>query len=292
MSALGPDRRTVLAGLAAAAFAPVLPAGAASRERIAIVDWALLETALALGVTPMAAVELVLYRQLAVEPAVPDTVIDLGLRGSLNFELVATLSPTLIFGSNYSAWANDLLERIAPVRVLPIFEGEPPFEKAAAAMRAMGRDLQREAEAERYIAETDAELAHLADRLAPATDRPLLIVSLGDARHFRAFGIDSMFGDVAARLGFQNAWGTQTAYSATAPVGIEALADFPDAILVIVEPVPPDAERALPRSALYNAMPMVAAGRVVTLPTINPFGGLPAARRFARFLDSALAVNA
>ena len=282
-----PTRRSVLGGAAALATCAVLPAFAAPADRVAIVDWALLETALAIGIVPMAAVELVLYRQLTIEPPVPDSVIDLGLRGAINFELVAALAPTLIYGSNYSAWANDHLARIAPVRVLPIYEREPPFAKAEAAMRTMGAELGRADEAEAYIAETQEELAATASALQRFTDRPLLIVSLGDARHFRAFGDDSMFGDVAARLGFTGAWGAQTAYSAAAPVGLEALADFPDAILVIIEPVPPEARRTLPRSGLWNAMPAVASDRVLTLATINPFGGLPAARRFARLLAAA-----
>lgn len=281
-------RRTLLRGASAAAAFAALPAVAAPAERIAIVDWALLETALAIGIVPSAAVELVLYRKLTIEPPVPGSVVDLGLRGAINFELVAALAPTVIYGSNYSAWANESLARIAPVRVLPIYEREPPFAKAEAAMRTMGGERGRASEAETYIAETQAELAAIGATLARFTDRPLLIVNLGDARHFRAFGDDSMFGDVAGRLGFTGAWGAQTAYSATAPVGLEALADFPEAIVVIVGPVPPEARRTLPESGLWNAMPAVASGRVMTLPTINPFGGLPAARRFARLLAAAL----
>lgn len=282
-------RRDVLALLAGAASAlPFAPAWARAGG-IAIVDWALLETALALGIVPQSAVELVLFREVAVEPAVPAQVVDLGLRGSINFELLATLKPRLIYGSNYSAWANDTLSRIAPVRELTIYErGEAPFAKAEAAMRVMAQDHGRQEEAERFIAETHADIAHRAERLAAHRARPLIIINLGDARHFRAFGEDSMFGDLAARMGFTNSWAGHTAYSATAPVGLEALLDHPEATVVIVSPVPPEAERILPQSALWQAMPSVSRGRVVTLAPINPFGGLPAARRFARLLHDGL----
>ncbi len=60
-----------------------------------------------------------------------------------------------------------------------------------------------------------------------------------------------------------------------APVGLEALAQFPEADLIILPPVPPDARRILPRSALWQALPNVAAGRIFTLAPMNPFGACP-----------------
>ena len=281
-------RRRFLGFAGAAAALAAAPAAGRAGQRIAIVDWALLETGLALGIVPAAGVELVLFRQIVIEPEVPDSVIDLGLRGSINFELLATVAPERIYGSNYTAWANDLMQEIAPVRSLPIYEGEPPYAKSETAMRAMARDFGLEDRARDYIAEADAEIGERGARLAMRSKRPLLIVSIGDARHFRTFGGDSMFGDTAARMGFSNALGPSTSYSATAPVGIEALADYPEATVVIISPIPPDARRVLPQSALWNAMPAVREGRVLTLETINPFGGLPAARRFARLLEAAM----
>lgn len=281
-------RRGILA-LGCLVTAAVYKPARASSEQIAIVDWALLETALAIGITPVAAVELVLFRELAIEPSVPESVIDLGLRGSINFELLATLRPSLIYGSNYSAWANETLRELAPVRAWTIFQrGEPPYEKAVAAMREMAADQGRLATAEAYIAQTESLFTNIRQRLAPKALRPLLIINLGDARHFRAFGTDSMFGDVATRLGFQNAWSRGTAYSATAPVGLEALADHPDATVVVIGPLPVEAQRILPRSAIWQNMPAVRDNRWITLSPVNPFGGLPAARRFARLLNEAL----
>ncbi|MFD2237266.1 ABC transporter substrate-binding protein [Aureimonas populi] len=277
-------------GVLAAAAGALMPWPARARaRRVAIVDWALLETMLALGEAPMAAVELVLFRQLAVEPAVPQGVVDLGLRGSMNLELLASLAPEVVYGSNYSAWAHELIERIAPVRSLSIYErGQSPFPKAEAAMRALGADLGLEGRAADTIAQTRAEIAARGRASARHRSRPLFVINIGDPRHFRAFGGDSMFGDVIAMMGFENAWGPQTSYSASAPVGIEALARAPEATVVIIGPVPPDARRVLPQSALWRAMPAVKAGRVVTLDTVNPFGALPAARRFARLLEAGL----
>ncbi|WP_102959952.1 ABC transporter substrate-binding protein [Mangrovicella endophytica] len=289
-SASGLTRRAFIAAGAGLALSPActVPAAAAS-QRVAIVDWALLETCLALEVTPLAAVELVLFRRIAVEPAVPDSVVDLGLRGSINLELLSGLRPDVIYGSSFNLWANDLLSRIAPVRMLSVFErGVRPYRKAESAMRTMAAELGVPDRADAYIAALDSELAATKAQLAARTDRPVLIINIGDPRHFRVFGEDSMFGEVAARLGFRNAWGARTSYSATAPVGLEALAKVPEAIVLVIAPIPPDAAAALPQSALWNAMPPVREGRVHMIEPVNPFGGLPAARRFARLFAGAI----
>ncbi|TPN72274.1 ABC transporter substrate-binding protein, partial [Mesorhizobium sp. B1-1-5] len=118
------------------------------------------------------------------------------------------------------------------------------------------------------------------------------VSSLGDSRHFRAFGRDSMFGDVLTRLGLVNAWSEETSYSAAAPVGLEALARVPEASILIVSPLPADVGRSLPTNALWNALPAVSKGRVAVLEAINHFGCLPSARRFARLATAALAGHA
>jgi iron complex transport system substrate-binding protein len=97
-----------------------------------------------------------------------------------------------------------------------------------------------------------------------------------------------MFGEALGRLGIENAWRADTRYAAAAPLGIEALARVPDAAAVVVEPVPPEARRTLPESALWKALPMVQRGRVATIAPVNHFGGLPAALRFARLAAAAL----
>lgn len=257
-------------------------------EDVAIVDWALLETCLALGVAPMAAVELENYRKLVIEPALPDSIVDLGLRGSINFELLASLQPKKIYGSNYTAWANDLMQPIAPVVSLSVYgEKKSPYAAAEVAMRAMAADFGLSKKADSYIGQTEDFIRQSGERIAKYRKHPLLIINIGDAKHIRVFGGDSIFGVVAEKMGFRSAW-TSTSYSATAPISIEALVDYPDAIVIIISPIPPEARRALPQSALWQAMPSIRDGRVFTLDPINPFGGLPTAVRFARLLQEAL----
>jgi ABC-type Fe3+-hydroxamate transport system substrate-binding protein len=281
-----PTRRETLAILAVAALPR--PARAVGL-RVATVDWSVLETLLALGALPVAAPELLQFREVAVEPAVPAGVTDLGLRGTANFELLLLSRPELIYSSSFYVSSEPRLARIAPVERFSIYvPGRPPYESAAAMMRSIGAKLGRSNEAERYIAEAEAEFAALRERLTPHAARPVIPINLGDARHFRVFGADSMFGEVLKRLGLANAWSDDTSYSAMAPVGLEALARVPDAWIALIPPVPPGALEVLAGSTFWNALPSVRAGRLLQLASINPYGGLPAARRFARLLAEAL----
>jgi ABC-type Fe3+-hydroxamate transport system substrate-binding protein len=281
-----PRRRDALAILAAA----TLPRPALANDlRVATVDWSVLETLIALGITPVAAPELLQVREVAVEPVIPAGVTDLGLRGTVNFELLLLSRPELIYSSSFYVSSEPRLTRIAPVERFSIYvPSRPPYEPAAAMMRAIGARLGRSDEAERYIAETEVEFAGLRERLKPHAARPVIPINLGDARHFRVFGADSMFGEVLKRLGLANAWTEATSYSAMAPVGIEALARIPDAWIALIPPVPPGALDVLAASTFWNALPSMRTGRVLQLASINPFGGLPAARRFARLLSEAL----
>lgn len=279
------SRRHFLALGAALLAAPPVRANSL---RVAAIDWGMLETALAIGVVPVAATELMQFRKIAVEPAVPENVADLGLRGTPSYELLRIVAPDLILISGFYEYQRASLERIAPVLSLPLYEaGRPPYPLAEASMLALGGRLGRAADATRYVAETAAELKARREVLKHVAGRPAFVISLGDSHHFRAFGADSMFGDVLERLGIGNAWTDDTSYSAAAPVGLEALARVPDASIVVVAPLPPEVRRTLPANALWNALPAVREGRVAVLDPVNHFGGLPSARRFARLLAEA-----
>jgi iron complex transport system substrate-binding protein len=274
-------------GAAALSFAG--PAVAATPTRVAAIDWAMIETTLALGVTPVAASELLLFRKAAIEPVVPDAVADLGLRGSIGYEQLYAARPDLVLISPWYENRAHILSRIAPVASFSIYEpGRPPYDAAVAATRALGVRLGRTNEAERAVADAAADIAAFRRSLSALGGRSVLIMNLGDSRHFRAFGADSMFGDVLGRLGLACAWIEPTAFGAYPTVGVETLAGMADAIVVNVGPTPPSALAEMRASPLWAAMPPIAEGRFVTIEPVNPYGALPAARRFARLVTTVL----
>ncbi|MCZ0961342.1 ABC transporter substrate-binding protein [Paracoccus benzoatiresistens] len=287
-SARRPHRRAFLSA-AGAILAAGLPLRAAPpAPRLAAIDWAMLETAAAIGRMPVAAAELVRFRADVIEPAIPGHVTDLGLRGAPNFELLQLTRPDLILSSPYYTHYEGRLRDIAPVLSLPFFTpGEPPFPKALAALTLLADAIGDTAAGRRTVTETETALDALALRLAPFRDRPVALVEIGDARHMRVFGFDSLFGSTLERLGLRNAWTDKTQFSFLAPVPIERLAGMPDARLVNIGTLPPAAGRGLSRSILWRALPPVAERRTYLLPDTNAFGAIPAALRFATLLARA-----
>ena len=297
---LSPRRLLTLAagGLLAgrAAGRPAFAAGA-DRPRLAAIDWAMLETAVAIGHMPVAACELIRFRADAVTPAIPAGVVDLGLRGAPNFELLQLIRPDLILTSPYYVAREAQMRAIAPVMSLPFYvPGEAPLPKALAALDALALAVGDPGAGMSARARADAGFDAAAARIAgwqngggqDAADRAVCVINIGDARHFRAFGPDSLFGNVLTRIGLRNAWDRPTQFAFLAPVPIETLAEFPDAPIVIVSDVPVAAARSLGRSAIWRALPAVAAGRVRVLPDVSAFGGVLAALRFAELVSSAL----
>ncbi|MBO9127057.1 MULTISPECIES: iron-siderophore ABC transporter substrate-binding protein [unclassified Rhizobium] len=281
-------RRQALGLLAALAVA--WDAKAAARpSRIAAIDWAMLETLMALGVTPIAATELLQFRSDAVEPQIPSSVVDLGLRGSPNFELLHLLKPELILISPFYVRHQPALEAIAPVYSLPFYvQGEPPYAKALNAVSQLGDLLGRTDAAAKVLTEQDALLAGLRQQLVPFAARPTYIINIGDSRHFRAFGADSMFGDILQRLGLPNAWTDRSRFTFAAPVPMENLAANPEARIVIVSDIPVEARSSLRNSMIWKSLKPVKEGRVVNIGNVNPYGGITAGLRFARLLSEAL----
>lgn len=284
----GPSRRALLQGALAVMAVPHARAGQPP-ARVAIIDWALLETALAIGLQPVGATELMQYRVNVIEPDLPAAITDIGLRGSLNFELLSALHPDLIVSSNFYEQQRGLLSRIAPVQTFNVYEpGRPPYPRAVEATSWLADLVQHDEAARRYIGETEREFADCRAALERRRIERAIVINLGDPRHFRAFGPDSMFGDVIGRLGVANAWPQASQYAAAAPVGLHKLVEIDDAYIIVVGPSPVGAARARSSNAIWNALPAVREGRVITLGAINHFGALPAARRFARELAHVL----
>lgn len=279
-------RRSLLFGAASLHLVPGYAASAApGAPRVAVIDWGLAETVLALSVTPVAAAELRGYARWVQEPAMPGEVVDLGLRGEPNLELLHVLAPDLILTTPQFAPFLPRLERIAPVASFATYVPHGnPLERSRGIAGELGRHLGRADAAQALLDRSTAAFDAWAGHLAAQDDRPLVVASFVDARHLRIFGGNSLFGATLARLGRANGWMGETNFWGFASVGIERLAESPDARLVLLEPVPPEAAATLARNPLWQALPCVRAGRVTRLPPCWAFGGLPSAMRFARLL--------
>lgn len=268
-----------------------LPVRAA--DRTVALDWALAETLLGLGVTPLGVAEPGGYRRWTSDPALPPGVVDIGLRIEPNLELLQTLRPDLILISpGFQSGVNrPFLERIAPTLLIAIYTADgKPYDRARTETMALAVRLGRVREGQALLDRTEAAIIAARARLAAcaATARPLYLVAFADARHVRVFGQGGMYQEILDRLGLRNAWtGASTAWGFVT-VGIEELAGRADAQLLYFEPVVKDAQQTLAESPLWHSLDFVRQNRAHPLPPVWAFGGLPSAARFATLLADQL----
>ena len=281
-----PGRREFLACLALLPIAPRLVDAASDRPRAVVLDWALLETMLAIGHQPIAVVAGSDWNRSNMGPRLSSSVADLGLSPEINFELLASLKPDLIVMSPFVEQLEPVLRRIAPTWNLSVFEhAATPLQHQRELTRKLGARLGRAAEAEQYVADAERRLDDIRRHLAARPKRPVLLVNFIDARHVRVYGGSGLYQNVLDRLALVNAWTGQTNYWGYATLGIERLATVSDLELIAFEPIPADAQSTLARSPLWTQLPFVKAGRVSILPSVLMFGALPSALRLANLLD-------
>lgn len=256
--------------------------------RIAAIDWAMAETASALGLPLAALAEKRQFMRVgAITP--PDTCADLGLRGAPNLEALSRVAPDLILSSNFYSFVEPQLERIAPVYTRQIFvANDPALPKVLVALEALADHLGLGTRGQETRAQFEAAFNQVARRAAIFADRPFILMTVGDARHVQIYGADSIYGGALAQIGLTNAWAGGTEFGFNAPVPLSKLIAFPEAHLVLVGAVPMIARRALRQSALWYALAPVRAGRVFPVNDATPFGGAPSALRFADHLVTAL----
>lgn len=274
----------ILGGIGLQACSPV---ESARRGGVVALDWALAETLIALGRSPSGIVAAADWARFVVEPVLPAGVADLGLQQELNLELIAALRPDLILISPFLEHVGPRLQRIAPTLNLSVYEAaDEPLSHRVRITRELAARLDAAPSAERLVATMEALRVDAARALASMPGRrPLLFASFIDNRHARVYAGGSLYAEVLAWLGLENAWNRPVGYFGFSTIGFEELASLGgDAELVVVDPVPPDIMRALSSSPIWAGLPLVKAGRHGVIPPVFMFGGLPSAARMVRLL--------
>lgn len=277
---------SILGGMALQACSRPEPAATIPRGGVLALDWALAETLVALGKPPAGVVAVADWPRFVVEPALPATVADLGLQQELNLELMAALRPDLILVSPFLAHFEERLRRIAPVMNLSVYEkGDEPLGHRIRITRELADHVDAMPAAESLVqALTSLRQGAISELVRLQGRKPIVFASFVDHRHARVYAGSSLYAEVLAWLGLENAWERPVGYFGFSTVGIEALASVGDAELVVVEPVPPDIRHALSRSPIWAHLPLVRSGQFGATPPVFMFGGLPSAERMVRLL--------
>ncbi|MDT3380301.1 ABC transporter substrate-binding protein [Labrys neptuniae] len=265
---------------------------AAAPERLVVLDWTATAMVRSLGIDPVGVGDADLYRIWVGQPPLSQSTWDVGLRDTPSLEAVASLKPELIIVSPLGAAARSALQRIAPTREVAVYSGTgDPLRHAETELQALAKVVGREAQAQAVVTRADTEFASLRQRLAGAAMPRLLVIQFLDKRFVRVYGPSSLFGGVLQRLGLGNAWHAPTNGWGFALVGVERLAAFTDAEIVVVDPLPSEVTLAPDTDSLWGNLPAVKQGRVKRLAATWPFGDLTAAQRFASLLVDAISGN-
>ncbi|WP_339935256.1 ABC transporter substrate-binding protein [Vreelandella glaciei] len=268
-------------------FAVCLLAFSTAQAQWATVDWTIAETLMAIDAPVSSVAQQDAYHDWVGEPRIPESVSDMGLRTQPNLELLAQIPPEQTLISPMFAGLTPRLERIAPVTSFAIYSpGTDTWEEMQTLTRQLGELTERQTQAEALIEETTALMGRL--RRSQPDTAPLLMVQFMDARHVRVFGDNSLYNAVLEQLDIPNAWDQPTNAWGFALAGVEALARYPEAMLVIIDPLPAGVEEQLAKSGLWQHLPSVKNNRLLRLPPVWSFGALPSAQRFAKELTAAL----
>ncbi|CAH1042826.1 ABC transporter substrate-binding protein [Halomonas sp. TD01] len=268
-------------------FAFCLLAFSTAKAQWATVDWTIAETLLAIDAPVSSVAQQSDYHAWVGEPRIPNSATDMGLRNQPNLELLAQVPPEQILISPMFAGLTPRLERIAPVSTFSFYSpGSDTWQEMQTLTRQLGALTGRDAQAEKLINDTQTLMAKLRDQRPDSA--PLLMVQFMDARHVRVFGENSLYNAVLQQLALPNAWDQPTNAWGFSLVGIEALARYPEATLVIIDPLPSSIEEQLESSGLWQHLPSVQNAQLLRLPPVWSFGALPSAQRFARELFAAL----
>jgi ferric hydroxamate transport system substrate-binding protein len=292
---------TVCAGSALSCGAGfTLPARAAANDyagtnvpRVVSLSWAGAQILMSLDIVPVGIAERADYPLSGALPAMPASVIELGLHSEPNLELLQQIKPDLIITDANQSDLDARLKSIAPTVTIDIYNTKlgKPMACAVAETQRIGALLGREAAARRYLNEVDTQLAACAATVSTLAAPPVLIVDLyDDGRHLYLYGPNSMMQDVMDRLGVRNAWtgSTDTGYEL---LGIEGLATLGDAQMFYISHGVRDqiALHNLSRSVLWNNLPFVQAQRFRPLPGFFAYGATSCAVQFAQELTRQLA---
>lgn len=264
---------------------------ATTPKRVVALNWAATEALLLLGVTPIGIADRDGYSHWVHEPALPEGVHNVGSRTAPSLEAIAELKPDLIVTSSEMSPAGNLLNRIAPTYVISVYkEGHDPYRQARHMLRTLGDMLGQTARAEAVIADVEQTLATQRSRLERAghSGDDIALVSFLDPRHVRINTPNGMLDTAIEALGLNNVWPYDGNFWGFSVIGLDALAPYRDARLVVISPTLPGLADSLANSPFWSHLPPVRNRQVYQVDPVWTFGGLYPVKRLALLLTDAL----
>jgi len=245
-------------------------------QNVVVTDWALLEQMLELGVVPIGAPEVDNYRRLVVQPALPDSVKDIGLRISPSLKKVKGLTPELvILGTNQKDFA----------RPFSLFTRVMYYKSFSDRYRTNGKKsrlrflqiaelFQKTDLAEQKLAAMDARLAELKANIQQHFGgQPPLVTTLrfSSAEKALVYGHNSMPDHALQQLGLRSAVEVGKSQWGEKELSVKRLAELDSGYLLIFKPIVPF--ESVMQSPTWQQLPAVQQGRVLVVEPVWSYGG-------------------
>ncbi|OCH36502.1 ABC transporter substrate-binding protein [Aliivibrio fischeri] len=260
-------------------------------QKIVALDWVLAETVLSLGVEPLGVADAKGYQAWVMAPKLPSNVLDVGSRREPNLELLTELNPDVILISQHMSAMYEKLSTIAPTLVYTVYSNKKsPLIAAKDITIQLGRLLDKEQQALQLIDQTEKKLIENGDKIRhlQQQEKPLLFVRFINDKTVRIHSEGSLAQSTINAMGLTNAWHEPTNLWGFTTAGIEKLAQYQQANVLIFGPLKEEEKVKLTQSALWQAMAFTRTGSVYELPAIWTFGGLISAQRFSDHITQQL----
>ncbi len=266
--------------------------------RVVALEWTYAEDLLALGVRPAGVADIAGYQQfVTASPELGSGVRDVGTRQAPSLETIRALQPDLIITTDFRSESNYAqLQQIAPTLVFEPYETEQTqYDYMRTELQAIGKAVGKQDQAAQVLAELDATLADVEQRIAEVgkagTD---VVVARGytanDVPVIELLTNDTVPGVLLGKVGLTNAWTGEPSTAGLSQVSVEDLKQVEDAHFMYVAEQTDDvfAEK-LSRNALWQQLAFVEQDRVHELdPGTWFFGGPLSAQQIVEEYAKAL----
>lgn len=264
------------------------------QKGIATLDWTVAETLIALGEKPVAVGDVESYQKWVKEPALPDSVKDLGIRLQPNPEQLLMLSHSLeaqplhFINSGFYASVTPLLAQFSPqIDIVDFYREGDAWQNILTASEKVAELIGKPQAFHQLHQGYLQKIEQIRPLVQPYTDRPILLVQFIDTRHLRIYAKNSPFGAVLSQLGFENAWNGSQNHWGFEVIDVTQLTKLPpNSRFVVVKPYPANIASALKYNIIWQKLAM--AKDPLILPEVWTFGGIPSAQRFAEMLANGL----
>lgn len=258
--------------------------------RIVVADWTLLEQLLELGVNPVGAPELDLYRHYVVQPDLPTGITDIGLRRAPNIEAIRALKPdVIILGTDQKKLARPF-SRISRVMFYKSFSAKYRTNGKKSRERLLQlADLFKLREfAQQKLAARDAELLQIKQQIHDhfVGQLPkLTVIRFSSARKCLIYGENSIMSYTFKQLGIMPQLNSNRTKWGEREVSIDKLEQVAEGVLLYVEPV--DSQEVFENKS-WQSLPLVQQHRVAPMSAAWSYGGAMSVLYNARAIRDAL----